>query len=177
MRRGHSLLEVLISLSLLSVLLTVLVQLFIQGTRTTSSLDREAEVGGLTQVALTRVARDLEGAALESVSFTEGVSFLTGDPWTVRPDGTGLEWRRYVLYWLDGGRLMRSESALGAPLLTPVALADPLSHRTDARVVARGATRFLVQASPDDPRTLAVSLALERRGYSFQLDSAVRVRN
>lgn len=181
MSKGHSLLEVLVSLSLLSVLLTVLVQLFIQGTRSTRGIDREAELGGLAQAALTRVTRDLEGAAVESLDLADGATFLAGEPWMVQPDGTGLEWRRYVLYWVDGDRLLRSELPLATPLTAPEPLADPASHRGEARLVARGTRSFRVEASPDDPRALTVRLSLSRRwgsqDYAFELVSGLRVRN
>ncbi len=178
MRKGHSLLEVMVSLSLLSVLLTVLVSLFVQGTRSTTRTDRQAELGGLTQAALLHLTRDLESAGLDSVAVApDGLSFMQSA--AVTPDGKGLTWSHYVLYWLERDLLLRCEYP--AVLPAPAPLVDASAHRLGGRVVARGVARFVVAAHPDDPRAFRVTLAVARRwggkDHGFELESAVRVRN
>lgn len=99
--------EVLVGMFLLLLLLSVLVMVFQTGANAWSKADAETELLQTLQVLVTRVERDGERSAYDSLQLLPGmaVSFLSPQ----EPDGTLAldplkrrpKWRAYVIYYYD----------------------------------------------------------------------------
>ncbi|MCA9790941.1 MAG: type II secretion system protein [Candidatus Eremiobacteraeota bacterium] len=141
MKRGMTLVEVLVVAGLLSLILTVAVMVFGPAVRSFRRGQDRAESQQTVAVAARWLKVDIQSAAPGSVRWdTDQLVMVTqGDPPAFEADGEP-QWTTILSYWKDGqGELHRQSDPLGAA--DPEAAA-PSAHNPAARVVARNLSQF-----------------------------------
>lgn len=189
MRRGMSLIEILVAGALMLGLTTLVLSVLYPSFRASSRSASRVEMQQQAALVMERLLLDLEPAALASVSVhPEGISIQQLDGVT----GTGLQvWKRgLIVYALQGSTLVRELWPPSPPAL-PVALVDAYPTRITSadlaaivasnngteRKLATGVTQFEVTSG------LSITLALKRsipgrsEAETFTLERQVTLRN
>lgn len=177
MRRGFTLVEVLVSMSIFGMLMLVMTMLYLFGLRSSSRSYREMDELASMQGLSAMLTSDLEpgcarGASISSAGDILSVLSAAGPNQTVELDAQGhAAWSKYVLYvyGTDTGELRRSEVPVpgtfaDGPLPLEAQSSQPLALWAAAprpsRLLARHVTSFQVERVSF--RLTAVRLTLQQ---------------
>jgi len=164
--KGHSLLEVLLTVGLLTVLMMAVLTVYVLGMRAWVKGDRQADRLAASQVACARLASDLQSslyAGLEVGPHAFGCLSprdAEGKVESSQADGL-LRGQRFLVYWSAEGHLYRRELAAPAPLETSLA---------DGQLVTRQPAELSVS---QEGRLVTLQVSVD--GHLSEL--TVRVRN
>lgn len=194
-RRGLSLLDTILALSLLLIILGLTFELFMTGARSFASGERQHDLSRQATIALDRVTRNLESARPDSLTVAaSAISFLTcrdgQNQLALNNDSTPL-WQGYELYFLDAGAHQLKQRRL--PLATPSSTLQPLEEYNDGsgvhalnfycnstEVVARQVAVFELQRPQSDRVNLRLRLELAAEGQQkarhLEVQTAVLLR-
>lgn len=178
MKRGFTLVEVLVSMSIFGMLMGVMTMLYIFGLRSSSRSYRELDELASMQGLSAMLTGDLEpacarGASISSAGDVLSILSAAGQDQIVQLDSGGhAEWTRYVLYVYspDAGEVRRSEVPLPSAFADgPVPLetlsSQPLTvwaaGSRPSRLMARNVTSF--EAQRVSFRLIAVRMRLQQR--------------
>lgn len=114
-RKGFSLLELLIYISLISIISLVLAQLFVSISRGGASAEAQSEVNSNLRFAVDKIAQDVRSASSVSVPASAGAS---GSTLTLSVSGSN------VAYCVVGGALRRESSGGACGASSPAITAD-----------------------------------------------------
>ena len=197
MKRGISLMEVLLALSLTSLVLVVAFRLATQFLRLYRTESLKTDLQQSVLISLSRLASDLQQTVPSGVSVSESTPVaLAVNPFVVQAggqvvDGSGrLTWddRFFVVAWLPGvDELVRFEHRPGvAPYLTPVRakklppanLRDVITNSLPARrqVLARQVVSFAIEpvgCELELRQPLKFTLEARREQLRFRLSRSV----
>ena len=191
-RRGLSLLDTMLALTLLLVILGLTFELFMTGARSFAAGDRQHDLSRQATIVLDRVTRNLESARPDSLTVNPtALSFLScrdnQNRLILNPDGSPL-WQAYEIYFLDSthGELKERRLALATPssVLQPIeryGSRQPLSFYLNSReVVARQVTTFALTRPQSDRVNLHLRLEMPAEGRQsarhLELKTAVLLR-
>jgi type II secretory pathway pseudopilin PulG len=190
---GFTLFEVIVFIALTLVLLGLAAGFLVPALRLSSRASLKIEMQQQAVAALSRLSRE---AQLTSVG---GLTLRTTSPPValainplkeVQADGTMIWDTRFIVYFCEGGRLVRRQWPPGPPEQTPdesmegrakrlsgerlLQVVEPLLSSTsptpaalDYNVVATGVTEFSIEAGGDDAEVrqpIQFRLTLQRRG-------------
>ena len=126
-------LEVLLTVGLLTVLLMATLAVYVFGMRAWLKGDREAERLAASQVICSKMAAELQSSLYEGLA-TEAHAFRClsprdgeGNVLSSQADGK-LKGQRYLIFWSKEGRLYRRELAAVEPLETALVSGEPVSR-------------------------------------------------
>lgn len=171
-----TLLEMLISLSLLAIIMTAVMAIYIVGVGAWRKGGVRAELLQDLQVASSRIVKDLERTSYASLSIgptRDTISVLTmfDETGQFALDANGKPiWDRWVVYFRVGDELRRQEVAWGATpdvraTPVPIELLSPpqtlANYASGGRVIARDIYNFEVSVVPDTT-SISVKLRLRR---------------
>lgn len=131
--RGHSLLEVLLTVGLLTLLLLATLTIYVVGMRAWVKGDREAERLAATQVTGARLAAELQSSLYSGLEVgPHGFRCLSprdsdGNVVASQADGL-LEGRRHLAFWAADGQLYRRELPGAEPLADAMTDGEPLTR-------------------------------------------------
>lgn len=171
-----SLLEVMLTLGLLSLLTTVVMQVMTPGLRIFTLSQTLGEVETRSLAAHQKLARELMGSTPDSVQWLSepglaSLTFLVVDKVGGYDPSSGAPiWRQERAWFLRQGQLARRtwqppETGLSRPLptSTPFKLtpAEVRAVSSGGRVLCQGVTRF--EVTPSGPRAFRILLEVEAR--------------
>ncbi len=172
--RGLSLIEVLLSTSVLALLMGMVFVVFNLGTRSFRSTHLQAELRSDLGVLTNNLSRELERSIYSSLSLTsQGLSVLSAldsdGRFVMGSDGRPV-WQRFVIYYRYIDEVRRRDLELNPPLTDaqPIQNCDlgsgpqPLSFYLDGegRALARNVARFA--PTVPEPGRLELQLGFER---------------
>lgn len=177
--RGHSVLEVLLTVGLLTLLMMAVLLVYVTGTRAWLRGDAQAERLGQTQALTARLVRDLQVSLYAGLEVSpEGVSCLSphDQEGKVEPDqSTGkLAGKRFILYWTNGSQIRRRELTPSLPKPIPLSLVEPVLPLATYFQAGETITRLPTKLRFSQDLRL-VTCRLE--GASATQELTVRVRN
>jgi hypothetical protein len=190
--RGHTLLEQLVGMGLLSGLMLMMFFIYQYGASAWKKGETETDLLQESQKLVARLQREAERSVYASASLDPGpnagtaVAFLSCwddaterfdvDPATGRP-----MWHEYHVFYYDGpSREVRWKRVPVAPTVTPVPLAALAGERNGGRVLARDVVRCDFQLSE---QLLGLELEIEKKRYGtptperIQLPVLIYLRN
>ncbi|GMU57173.1 MAG: hypothetical protein AMXMBFR33_63190 [Candidatus Xenobia bacterium] len=191
-RHGHTLVEILVAISILGILTGAILFLYVTGGRAVAQGDMRGELLRQLQLAASRMSREMETSAFDSVSSSaSAVAMMSavpasggGSP-TLSPDGS-IIWQKYIVYWHDSATRTLNRREYAVP---PTTSAQPIEnwqsltladYTNGGDVIGREIVAFTV-ANPVDTRRLEVSMTGEQifRGEPRQhsLKFAIRFKN
>lgn len=140
--RGHSVLEVLLTVGLLTLLLMATLSVYVFGMRAWVKGDREAERLAAAQVTCARLSAELQASLYEGLE-TGPHAFRCLSPRdkegkiiSNQADGR-LEGQRYLVFWSTEGQLYRRELTASEPLETAQVGGEPV-RRAELNVSQEG---------------------------------------
>lgn len=190
--RGHTLLEQLVGMGLLSGLMLMMFFIYQYGASAWKKGETETDLLQESQKLVARLQREAERSVYASASLDPGpdtgtaVAFLScWDEATERFDvdpATGSPmWHEYHVFYYDGpSREVRWKRVPVAPTVTPVPLAALAGERNGGRVLARDVVRCDFQLSE---QLLGLELEIEKKRYGtptperLQLPVLIYLRN
>ncbi|MEW6284034.1 MAG: prepilin-type N-terminal cleavage/methylation domain-containing protein [Candidatus Eremiobacterota bacterium] len=185
MRRGLTMVELLVSMAVFSLLAALLVSALVAVMRMSYRGTLRANLQGQATLAITRLVGDLQRSSPAGVSMSSGaVAICPMDGLTGQ--GTAVWGSSLAIYSRDGRRLLRERWPPGPPdpsrqlapsfpiHLTPQELAAFASGTNGTEVVlARDVEEFRLSGAGAD---LSIRLKLARGPDTFELIRAVRLR-
>ncbi|MGE0493367.1 MAG: type II secretion system protein J [Vulcanimicrobiota bacterium] len=190
-RFGFSLLEVLVSVAILSLVFTALLAVYAFGIRLFTRTDQRSELIRNAQLAVTTLQHDLMDSSFASLEIDGStLAFLAPSPASLDSSGRAT-WKSYLIYSLEERTLRRRvvEIPAGAPQVEspgPISGFDPgsgpqelsayLTSVPQSRVMARELDQFIVY--PDEQsQSVKVELLFSRQGSQLTIPVSVRLHN
>lgn len=184
--------EILVAILILGILLGAVLFLYLVGGRAVAHGDVRGELQRNLQIALAKMAREVESSSYEGMSsdpttlaVLSSVPATGGPPTLAILDGSVL-WQKYVVYWHDPGTKTIKQRELPFPpnpteqkieAWQGLTLAD---YRVDGEDIARNVSAFVVTA-PAGTRRVEVEVTTEivLRGVARQsrLKVSLRLKN
>lgn len=194
-------LEAALTVSMLGVLMTAVIAVYLMGVRAWSRSDVQAELLADVEVLSNRLSRALEQSAYEGLSVGDegrAVAILLPTDaeggYQIDPEYGSSLWERYEIYYLDGETIRRREVPL-VPGATQRQNPGPIeqynpgggaaaleSYLSGGAPVAHNVLDFQVQPLPAT-RLVRITARLEKWRYGKQdkekmtLDTLIRMRN
>ncbi len=189
--RGHTLVEVLVTGTLLIFLLGMILTIYSNGSSALRKTEAQSDLQGTVQTIIYRLSRDLQRgspAGLSVAASEDAVSVPVPDAFGF-DDNHDLNFGRYIVYYLQDGMLYRREVEIdaGNPAHTsalPIEDFQGLTledYRRDGVLVGRGIVEFKVSAGGGE--TVSVTLTAEQRRYgkptpdTFRLTTGLQLHN
>ncbi len=190
---GMTLIEMLISLSLLGVIISTVLAIYVMGFQAWRKGDVRGDLLAAMQVSSARLVGDIEKTNYASVSIGptgDSVALLSAidsaGQFQLDPNGRPI-WQRWVVYYQSAGELLQLEVPWTAPPADRVnplpiehlggSLADYLSG---GRVVARNLYDFEVSVIPDTPMLelrLDFQKSSGRQTEQVEMKTLIKTRN
>lgn len=196
MRRGHTLIEVLVCTALFGLLLGMVLAIYVTGASAWSKGDARTELVGAAQVAMTSLVHDFESSSTLGLSVAPdgqsaaAISYLDDQGAFVLDDQGRPIWQKWIVYSFRNGELWRREEPWPLPAAAranPVPieqLSPPLTvvdYLAGGRAIARNVHAVQFALLPDGNVSLKIELRKHRYGSpapeKVVLSSVVRARN
>ena len=183
MRRGFSLIEVIVAGAVFAIVATIIVQLLIPAMRSVARGSSKTQAQEDAMLVVSRISRELYGALPTSIALTtdgHAVLFLSAidphqDSLVLDDVGDPLYSKREVLYLDDAGELVEQEIALVPPDPNPQPLVastfTPHDKHVRERVVARDIASFTLQLT-DSHLPLLISVDTQVGGFTSHLENS-----
>lgn len=190
-QRGHTLVEVMVTGTLLIFLLGMILTIYSNGSSALRKTEAQSDLQGTVQTIVYRLSRDLQRGAPAGLSISgseDAISVPVPDTFGF-DDNHDLNYGRYIVYYLKEGMLYRREveidegnparvSALPIEDFQGLALDD---YRQDGVLVGRGIVEFKVSAGGGE--MVSVTLTAEQKRYgkptpdTFSLTTGFQLHN
>lgn len=186
--RGHTLLELVLGMAILTIILVMLFAVYQLGANAWKKAEVRTELAQQAQQVAGHLTREVErsiydGASLDSVpNATTGVNDTTLSLLSCWNDATsrfeydavarGPLWQKYTIIYFDSvqGKVFATQTPLAPPAATPVPLANPATFRSGGRLLASDVVRCDFALAQD---RLEMTLELARRRYGSQTPETV----
>ncbi|MEW6282798.1 MAG: prepilin-type N-terminal cleavage/methylation domain-containing protein [Candidatus Eremiobacterota bacterium] len=191
MRRGVTLMEMLISVGLLGILLGAVLFLYLVGGRAIAQGDVRSDLMRDLQVTSMKLTQEIETSCYAGLSVgAGGVAVLSAVPAGggspgLGPDGSVI-WAKYVVFWHDAGTAVVKRQEYP---ITPTTSGQPIEmwegktladYQTGGTVIGRNITGLTFEVPPGSTRLKAILTGqrlLKGKPHRLDMSFTLRLKN